>query len=305
MINTKREDTRNKDIVTDDYYVDTPERRTLNLEPEGLPCIPVLGFSHYQKLRKSTTEHVHPGCLEISFCQRGSLIYESGGRTYQFMPGNVFISQPDEPHRLRTNPKGLVMYWMFFRFPAKNRSMLGLPSDESLWLVDALRNFSYRMFDGTERLRHAFQRLFALYDNLPRNTAQRRLGLRNTALELLLALVEAGEVPSHRSSVDKIVPIMREMKKQPGREFHMDELTRGCALSPSALTALFKQATGLPPHAYLIKCRILHSQKMLKNKTMNIVDIAVKLGFCSSQHFAMCFKKETGLTPTEFRKQNL
>ncbi len=292
-------------IVPNDYYVDTSERRTLNLEPEGLPCIPVLGCSHYQKLRKSTIEHVHPGCLEVSFCQRGSLVFESAGRTYQFLPGNVFISQPDEPHRLRANPKGLVMYWMFFRFPVKKKCLLGLPSDESLWLGDELRNFSYRMFDGTDRLRHAFQRLFTLYDNLPCNTAQRRLGLRNTALELLLALVEAGQVPSHSSDVEKIEPLMCEMQAHPERPFHIDELARKSSLSASALTTLFKQTTGLPPHAFLLGCRIKHAKKMLANPGLGILEIASALGFSSSQHFAMCFKKETGLTPTEFRKQNL
>ncbi|MFO7937950.1 MAG: AraC family transcriptional regulator [Kiritimatiellia bacterium] len=293
------------DIVTEDYYVDTPERRTLNLEPEGLPCIPVLGFSHYQKLRKSTVEHIHPGCLEVSFCLRGSLVFESDGRTYQFMPGNVFISQPDEPHRLRTNPKGLVMYWLFFRFPDKGVRLLGLPEDESEWLVDELQSFPYRMFDATDRIHHVFQRLFSHYDRLPPDTAQRRLGLRNTLLELLLALVEAKATPSRNSSADKIEPLLREMQKNPGYDYHMDELTKKCALSPSALTLLFKQATGLPPHAYLIKCRIQKSQEMLKNRDQNIVDVSAKLGFCSSQHFAMCFKKETGLTPSEFRKQHI
>ena len=296
---------RNIDIVTDDYYVDTPERRTLNLEPEGLPCIPVLGFSHYQKLRKSTVEHVHPGCLEVSFCQRGSLVFESGGRTYRFLPGHVFISQPDEPHRLRANPKGLVMYWMFFRFPVKTKCLLGLPADESLWLVDALRNFSYRMFDGTDRLRHAFHRLFRLYDNLPRDTAQRRLGLRNTALELLLALVEAGQVPSSSSNVEKIEPLLSEMQEHPERTFHIDELARKSSLSASALTTLFKQTTGLPPHAFLLGCRIARAKALLENTDRTILQIASSLGFSSSQHFAMCFKKETGQTPTEYRKEKL
>jgi len=288
-------------VVPDDYYVDTQERRTLNLEPEGLPCIPVLGCSHYKKARKSTTEHVHPGCLEVSFCQRGSLVFESAGQTFQFLPGKIFVSQPDEWHRLRTNPKGLVMYWLFFRFPVKGGRLLGLPADESRWLDQALRNFAHRLFDGTGRVRQAFQRFFVLYDTLPHDTAHRRLELRNTALELLLALIEAGEIQTRESHAERIEPLVLEMQEHPERHFHIDDLARKCALSASALTTLFKQTTGLPPHAYLLGCRIQRARTMLETTQISILQIASTLGFSSSQHFATHFKKETGLTPSEFR----
>ncbi|MDA3927215.1 MAG: AraC family transcriptional regulator [Kiritimatiellae bacterium] len=293
----------NKEIVSADYYVDTPERRTLNLEPEGLPCIPVLGCSHYKKARKSTTEHVHPGCLEVSFCQRGSLVFESAGHTFDFLPGKIFVSQPDEWHRLRTNPKGLVMYWLFFRFPAEGGCLLGLPPDESRWLDQALRSFAHRLFDGTARVRQAFQRFFMFYDTLPAGTAHRRLELKNTAMELLLALIEASEIQSRESHADRIEPLLMEMQAHPELPFHIDDLARKCSLSASALTTLFKQTTGLPPHAFLLGCRIKRAKEMLDITGTSILQISSKLGFSSSQHFATHFKKETGLTPSEFRRE--
>ena len=49
-----------------------------------------------------------------------------------FLPnGNVLVTQPDEWHRLSTNPKGLVMYWLFFRLEPKHRPVLHLPPAES------------------------------------------------------------------------------------------------------------------------------------------------------------------------------
>ena len=282
-------------------YVDTPERRVLDLAPDGLPCIPVLGSSHYKKARPSATEHVHPGCLEVSFCQRGSLVFESAGQTFPFMPGNIFVSQPDEWHRLRTNPKGLVMYWLFFRFPKKGANLIGLPSDESAWLEKALRTFPNRLFEGTERVRQAFQRLFRLYDTLPRNTAQRRLVLRGTCLELLLALIEASELQVRLPSPDRIAPIIKEMRNHPERDYPTDALTRQSSLSPCVLTTLFKQTLGLPPHAFLLACRIQRAKELLRTAGWTITRIATALSFSSPQHLAMHFKRETGVTPTAWK----
>jgi AraC-like DNA-binding protein len=285
-------------------YVDTPERRVLDLSLDGLPCIPVLGISNYKKARRGTVEHIHPGCLEVSFCQRGKLVFESAGQTYPFLPGNIFVSQPDEWHRLRTNPKGLFMYWLFFRFPKKGSRLLGLPPDESDWLEHALRTFSRRLFDGTDRIRHAFVRLFKFYDTLPPDSAQRRLALRATCLELLLALIEASEGAPHLPSPERIEPIIREMRRQPGRDYPADDLARRSALSPCVLTNLFKQTTGLPPHAFLLACRIQHAKERLQNTRLSIGRIAVDLGFSSAQHLAMHFKRETGTTPTDWRNAN-
>jgi AraC-like DNA-binding protein len=282
-------------------YVDTPERRVLDLAPDGVPCIPVLGLSNYKKARHGTTEHVHPGCLEVSFCQRGSLVFESAGHVYPFLPGNIFVSQPDEWHRLRTNPKGLVMYWLFFRFPPKGIHLLRLPADESDWIAQALRSFPHRLFAGTERVRHAFQRLFHLYDTLPRNTAQRHLSIRATCLELLLALIEAGQGPVRLPSPDRITRLIEAMREHPEREYPADALLRQSALSPSVLTSLFKQTTGLPPHAFLLACRIQRAKERLRTTRESISLIASDLGFSSPQHLAMHFKRETGMTPTDWR----
>jgi AraC-like DNA-binding protein len=282
-------------------YVDTPERRVLDLGPDGIPCIPVLGLSNYKKARPGTSEHVHPGCLEVSFCQRGSLVFESAGQVYPFLPGNIFVSQPDEWHRLRTNPKGLVMYWLFFRFPPKGIHLLRLPADESDWIECSLHTFPHRLFAGTERVRHAFQRLFNLYDSLPRNTAQRSLSMRATCLELLLALIEAGEGQARLPSPERIAPFIKAMQKHPEREYATDELTRQSALSPCVLTNLFKQTTGLPPHAFLLVCRIQRAKELLRSTSRNITQIATGLGFSSPQHLAMHFKRETGTTPTAWR----
>ena len=145
-------------------YEEGKERRTLDLRPDGVKCIPLLGLSNFQSVRTGPNEHVHPGCVEISLCRRGNLTFESQGEAYPFLPGTVFVSRPDEPHRMRSNPKGLMLYRILFQIPALDEEpILGLLPDESQWLVERLLHFPMRLFPATERVKTAFERLFEAY----------------------------------------------------------------------------------------------------------------------------------------------
>jgi len=282
-------------------YVDTPERRVLNLEHEGIAGLPALGYSHYKSCRTCVSEHTHPGCLELSLCLRGSLVFECEGQAHSLLPGNVFVTQPDAWHRLSTNPKGLVMFWLFLRLDSAKRPILNLPSAESNALRHALRSLPRQLFKSTARLSHAFQRLFKLYDELPPG-AFRRLAMRSTTLDLMLALTEAAQTPPDAPSGDRIEALVATMRQFPEHEHSIDAMARKTALSPSQLITRFKQVTGLPPYNFLLSCRIQTAKRQLCDTVRPITRIAQELGFSSSQHFAMQFKREFGITPSALRK---
>ena len=82
-------------------YSDTPERRCVSLEPDGILCLPVLGFDAFKKPIEISQPHVHDECLEISLCLRGDLEFELEGRDYPFRPDTVFVSRSDEVHRMK------------------------------------------------------------------------------------------------------------------------------------------------------------------------------------------------------------
>ena len=74
-------------------------------------------------------------------------------------------------------------------------------------------------------------------------------------------------------------------------------------MSESYFTALFRRVIGLPPYAYLSKCRLESVRKRLSGTDDSIGAIAHDLGFASPQHLAMQFRKTFGLTPTEYRRR--
>jgi AraC family L-rhamnose operon regulatory protein RhaS len=59
----------------------------------------------------------------------------------------------------------------------------------------------------------------------------------------------------------------------------------------------------MTPMQYLLSLRIEEAcLKLAENPKTNILNVAMDCGFSSSQYFANCFKKVTGLTPSTFRK---
>ena len=65
---------------------------------------------------------------------------------------------------------------------------------------------------------------------------------------------------------------------------------------------LFKKKTGLLISEYLLKCRMERACKLLKTN-MSILNIAMETGFNSSTYFSTLFKKYTGKSPQDYRRE--
>ena len=284
-------------------YCDTPELRVFNLATEGMPCIPVLGQTRIGMGGRPTTteEHTHEECLEISYCQRGELVFESGGRDYLFSPGCVFVSRPNEPHRLKAYPKGLLMYWLFVRIPKREYPFLSMPMRESKWLRKALQEMPHRLFTGGDAVRKAFQRVFDVYDSEPAKTPQRALRLRAGVTDLLLTILDASQGGSAASGDERVERAIEEIRADPVKEFSIDALAAKTACSPSNLILRFKRLTGLPPQAFRNACRIERAKRELEKGDRSMLSLALSLGYSSAQNFATQFRLATGKTPSAWR----
>ena len=280
-------------------YSDTSERRVLSLERDGILCIPVIGIDNYRKVWECPQVHCHPECMEFSLCLRGGLDFEFRGKIHKLMPGNMAVSGPDDPHRFCSYPKRLGKYWMLFRIPKGRFPLLRLPPKEARWLVKELTSLSGRIF-GAEKLEPLFQRIFYIYDTVPRTSAERPLLLRSAVTELLIRIVETSKSPPKMATNAQLKEILDEMASHPEREYPVEVLADRAGVSRSNIVTRFKKFTGLPPHAFLMAQRILKAKELIEHGGRSISSIADFLGFSSSQHFSTCFRQATGTMPSEW-----
>lgn len=73
-------------------------------------------------------------------------------------------------------------------------------------------------------------------------------------------------------------------------------------MSPYHFARLFKQATGVSPHRFVLQRRIRTAATLLGDSTSSITAIARAVGFATTSHFSTTFRRITGVTPTAYRR---
>lgn len=82
----------------------------------------------------------------------------------------------------------------------------------------------------------------------------------------------------------------------------LDDLAAQVHFSPFHLLRVFRQTTGLPPHAFLLGVRVRRAKTFLTNG-LPIAEVARHVGFSDQSHLHRHFKRILGITPGQYAQQ--
>lgn len=82
----------------------------------------------------------------------------------------------------------------------------------------------------------------------------------------------------------------------------LEQLAALVGLSPFHFARAFKHSTGLPPHRYQLNLRLARARKLLETTDASVTEIAFDVGYESSQALARLFRREVGVSPSDFRR---
>ncbi len=85
----------------------------------------------------------------------------------------------------------------------------------------------------------------------------------------------------------------------------LEELAEYVKLNPAYFSRLFKKEMGIPVSTYIRRQKVETAKNMLAYSEFQVSQIAQILAFPSQSYFAEIFKKETGFTPMEYKRNNL
>ena len=123
----------------------------------------------------------------------------------------------------------------------------------------------------------------------------------------LLSLLNSVFYEAEKSTVrngdyhETIVEAKRYIENNFNTQIKLKDVADSVHLSEIYFHSIFKEFVGKSPHQYLIDCRIEHAKKLLWNVNIPISLVAEKSGFGCQQYLTKVFKKETGMTPNEYR----
>jgi len=109
--------------------------------------------------------------------------------------------------------------------------------------------------------------------------------------------------PVHGPHYASVKRAMRYIEENLGEYLPAHAIARATGLSRGRLHSLFHAEVGESPSEYVLHRRIERAMDLLRNSDRSIIDIAIELGFSTSQNFSRSFRTYFGFTPTAWRQQ--
>ncbi|MEK6793839.1 MAG: AraC family transcriptional regulator [Spirochaetota bacterium] len=275
-------------------------RMAAQTEAIGIPQIVSAGYDSPKK-SIGLNEHIHRG-MELVYLMRGRTSWRLPDKTMTLAGGQCSLMQPFVKHQGDMDIiEPCTLFWIVFDLSVPGYTG-GISRSDAASLRRTFTAAGTLVFDITDMLHTAF---IALYDALLALAVKDRhagMMLRSSLLAVLCQSARALQNPARRSTAD-LDRALSYIRANYRKKMSVRELSDISHLSESTFHEHFAIAFGISPMDYVVRERIHHSKAMLAGRSP-VTDIALELGFASSQHFATAFRRFTGTTPSLFRSRS-
>ena len=129
-----------------------------------------------------------------------------------------------------------------------------------------------------------------------------QIGATGLLLTLMAPFFRAGVRPGKRQGMLRLLPVLRHIEAHVRRRPSVGELAGVIGLQEAHFATQFRRIIGLPPAKYVNRQRIELVQTVLRSGDDTLERIARDFSFADAFHLSKAFKRETGISPQEFRR---
>lgn len=236
--------------------------------------------------------HYHNDYYEITLITSGVYIHTYKGHNYNLTPGTLLLMAPHSEHQLYTEPMQATFY------------AICIQEDyfES-FIKQHFPEFSTNTFSKCTIL-HLDTADFTYLEQLGRQMSITRPSLYVADMISYLTLVNIfyKKNQSNQNRVDHVQRILAILNEPTNLQITAQALYDLASIPPTTLLKSFKEQTGFTIVEYKNKKKMELAANMLRTSEKKVIDIAYELHYDSLSYFLRSFKKEFGMTPTEYRK---
>jgi AraC-like DNA-binding protein len=242
----------------------------------------------------------------------GVVSLQLGSSTYTVKPGECVFYGPNHPHLICVH-EPTDFYSIHFGWhssspipvhpgyalsPVSLDELSGARLEEVNVTVEDMGTLQWPVYTSYIGVEDIMMRLVQEYRDALHGYP---LMLRGLMTALLTTMLRQFSKPSEQPREGKIAAVLSAIMNRPGAYWNVAEMAALCGYHPSYFTQVFQREMGVNPKQYVINERIkLAKQALLRGESMET--IAERLGYTSIHYFSNNFKKETGLSPSEFRQ---
>ena len=121
--------------------------------------------------------------------------------------------------------------------------------------------------------------------------------------EAIIKLHRAYKKEFNSEKDEKIKNLRIKLVDDAQHDWTLESMAEFCGYSPSHFSSLYSKMYGTSPISDLINIRLENSKMMLAYSSMSISEICDATGFSNIYYFSKCFKKNTSMSPSQYRKQ--
>jgi AraC-like DNA-binding protein len=228
------------------------------------------------------------GVFSVELVLEGSMHYVQNDKEYQVAAGNVFLVHYDHNNEYTTGPEGHCH---------RRACLLGGHGLRSALATTRLIEYDVIKLNNFEDVKKTMQECF---DELKKKKAGFRRRASILAYKLLLQLEE--NIPGNNTP-DLLMSAVDLMEHHLSQQLSLKKIADGLNTTPISLSRIFQKHLKTSPINYFLSLKIEAAKSMLLNTNLQIQEIAQNTGYSNALYFSTEFKKRTGMSPREFRKQ--
>jgi AraC-like DNA-binding protein len=248
---------------------------------------------HAHYVRQRFSAHVHEGFV-FTVLEQGAQRFRHRGSDHLAPAGSMVLINPDELH---TGSKAHEQGWRYRGFYPSNAQVSGVLAELDLGL-HGMPAFTCSVVHD-ELLHRQFLALHQLFDQQT-SALHLQVAWREAILQLFQrhARLPDGRVPGHEPHAVRHAKEL--MNSQLAIPPSLEQLAQAVGLSPFHFARVFRRATGLPPHTWLMQRRLEQARALLKRGCAPL-SVAMQLGFADQSHLNRQFKQAYGVAPGQYR----
>jgi AraC family transcriptional regulator len=217
----------------------------------------------------------------------------------RIMPGQVFL----RPWKVRTSARcrETTEFVLVSLEPSFMGAACGGQVDTETFELSIQNGIDDRFVEGV---------CLALRDEVQRGGGSGRLYSESLAVSLAVHLASRYARQGGVSSRDgdqlpsrAVRRAMEYINDYLNQDLSLTRIAEAVGLSAFHFSRLFKRATGLSPHQYVVRQRVERARQLLMRSGLSLAEIALEVGFCDQSHLTLHFKRVCGTTPKVYLNQ--